>query len=300
MSRIFNEKFDNIVDSNQFGCVKNRSTTHALIKIMHHLFQAADSSSNFIRILFVDFRKAFDLIDHRALLQKFLELDIPKHVVVWYLDFINNRSQFVKIGESVSAILKTNAGTPQGTISGPDDFKLLINNLKFDIQYIKYVDDTAAISVSADPDDLSLQHAADGLCMWSSVNGMVVNEYKTKEMMVYFGRNYYVNCISAVCINGKHIERVQTFKLLGVHISNDLSWDVHVEYMLKKVAKRMYCINCLIRIGADASDIISVYCSIIRSILDYACPVWHPGSTKCQHKTRTGSVSVQVLDCNTF
>ena len=147
------------------------------------------------------------------------------------------------------------------------------------------MDDTAAISVSADPDDLSLQHAADGLCMWSSVNGMVVNENKTKEMMVYFGRNYYVNCISAVCINGKHIERVQTFKLLGVHISNDLSWDVHVEYMLKKVAKRMYCINCLIRIGADASDIISVYCSIIRSILDYACPVWHPGLTKCQHKT---------------
>jgi hypothetical protein len=64
VSIIFNEKFDNIVDSNHFGCVKNRSTTHALLTIMHHLFQYADSSINFIRIVFVDFHKAFDLIDH--------------------------------------------------------------------------------------------------------------------------------------------------------------------------------------------------------------------------------------------
>jgi hypothetical protein len=97
--------------------------------------------------------------------------------VVWYLDFINNRSQFVKIG-GVSAIVKMNIGTPQGTISGQDDSKLLINDLKFDIQYIKYVDDTTAVSVSTDPDDLSLQHAADGLSVWSSLNGMLVNEKK--------------------------------------------------------------------------------------------------------------------------
>jgi hypothetical protein len=53
--------------------------------------------------------------------------------------------------------------------------------------------------------------------------------------------------------------------------------------MLKKVAKRMYCIHRLIWIGA--SDIISVYCSIIRSILGYACSVWHRWLTKCQHQT---------------
>jgi hypothetical protein len=60
VSRKLNEKFDNIVDSNQFGCVKNRSTMHALLKIMHLLFESAESSSTFIRILCVDFRKAFD------------------------------------------------------------------------------------------------------------------------------------------------------------------------------------------------------------------------------------------------
>jgi len=37
--------------------------------------------------------------------------------------------------------------------------------------------------------------------------------------------------------------RVTTFKLLGVFISSDLSWDYHVTYLLRKVAKRMYCMN---------------------------------------------------------
>jgi hypothetical protein len=183
----------------------------------------------------------------------------------------------------------------QFLVHGPHDFKRLIKNFKFDIQYVKYVDDMTAISVSTDPDDLSLQHAADSLCLWSGLNGMVVNENKTKEMMVYFGRNYDVNCISTVCINGKHIERVQTFKLLGVYISNDLSWDDHVDYMSKKVAKRMYCIHCLTLVGADDSDIISVYYSIIRSILDYACPIGHPGLTFSQPRV-PDRASIKLLN----
>ena len=98
--------------------------------------------------MFVDFSKAFDLIDHNVLLQKFLQYEIPQHVLVWYLDFLTNRRQFVRIGDSISNIVTTNAGTPQGTITGPDDLKLLINDLNFDLEYIKYVDDTTAVSMA--------------------------------------------------------------------------------------------------------------------------------------------------------
>jgi len=71
-----------------------------------------------------------------------------------------------------------------------------------------------------------------------------------------------------------------TFKLLGVIISSDLSWDSHVTYILHKVAKQMYCINYLVRSGVPTGDILCVYCSIIRSVLEYACAVWYPGLTK--------------------
>jgi len=51
-------------------------------------------------------------------------------------------------------------------------------------------------------------------------------------------------------------------------------------YLLRKVTKRMYCINYLFRAGVPTFDIMCVYTSIIHSVLEYAYPVWHPGLTK--------------------
>ena len=84
---------------------------------------------------FVDFSKAFDVIDHNVLLNKFISNNIPEHVIVWSLDFLNGCKQFVKIGNSVSNTTVVGAGTPQGTVSGPDDFKLVINDLTFNTCY---------------------------------------------------------------------------------------------------------------------------------------------------------------------
>ena len=53
-----------------------------------------------------------------------------------------------------------------------------------------------------------------------------------------------------------------------------------ITYMLKKTAKRMYCIHNLVRAGVSSEDIIVVICSVIRSVLEYAWPVWHPGLCK--------------------
>jgi len=68
-----------------------------------------------------------------------------------------------------------------------------------------------------------------------------------------------------------------TFKLLGVVISSDLTWDAHVSYILSKCAKRIYCIWNLAKAGVPACDVVYIYCSVVRSVLEYACAVWHPG-----------------------
>ena len=102
-----------------------------------------------------------------------------------------------------------------------------------------------------------------------------------------FSKKFNVTNIHSLSINGNNINRVTTFKLLlGVFISSDLSWDYHVMYLylLRKVAKRMYCINYLVRAGVPTCDVVCVYTSIIRSVLEYACPVWHPGLTKTLSK----------------
>ncbi len=74
---------------------------------------------------------------------------------------------------------------------------------------------------------------------------------------------------------GLNIEIVQTFKLLGVIISSDLTWNAHIDYICTKASKRLYALRILKRSGAPANDLITVFCAFIRPVLEYASPVWH-------------------------
>ena len=80
IGQFFNEHFDSFIDDNQFGCTRHRSTTLALLKFSHVLFTSSDLSRNFIRLLFVDFKKAFDLVDSNILFDKFVKYNFPPHI----------------------------------------------------------------------------------------------------------------------------------------------------------------------------------------------------------------------------
>jgi hypothetical protein len=97
---------------------------------------------------------------------------------------LEKRLQYVRIGSHVSDVRELNAGAPQGTIAGPNDFKVLINDLHFELPYIKYVDDTTVASVSRDPDNPALQDAADQ-CKDNifSCNRVTVAEYGSLQAM---------------------------------------------------------------------------------------------------------------------
>ena len=75
-------------------------------------------------------------------------------------------------------------------------------------------------------------------------------------------------------ILGNDIERVSSYKLLGVYISNDLKWNQHVEYIVKRANKRLYALRLLKKSGLPHTDLVQIYCSLIRSVVEYASPVW--------------------------
>lgn len=279
LCKFFNEHFSKYLDRNQFGSTAKRSTTLALIKFSHFLFSESDKPHNILRILFVDFTKAFDLVDSNVLYKKFTDLNFPPHITTWFLSFLVDRRQYVRVGNLTSSIVSTHAGTPQGTLSGPNDFRLLINDLSFNLFYEKYVDDTTAVSSSDDPLDDALQNAANYLCGWCKNNGMQINVFKTTEMIIYFGKLFGNDFIPALKIGNTQIRRVESFKLLGVVFSSDLSWSFHVSYILQKVSRRFFIIWQLMKSGISIKDVIIVYCSLMRSVLEYACPVWHCGLT---------------------
>lgn len=69
-------------------------------------------------------------------------------------------------------------------------------------------------------------------------------------------------------IGGTVIDRVQSYKLLGLHISNDLTWNSHCETVYKNAVKRLYGLRVLKKAGMSTGDLVSVYCSIVRSTVE--------------------------------
>ena len=111
---------------------------------------------------------------------------------------------------------------------------------------------------------------------------MMLNSKKTKEMLICFSMKMSVNDIPNVVICNNVIERVNSIKVLGVYVNNKLNWSDHIDYIYKKASQRVFNIIMLKRSGIKTKDLCQIYCSIIRSIMEYAAPVWHFGITKEQ------------------
>ena len=64
-------------------------------------------------------------------------------------------------------------------------------------------------------------------------------------------------------------------KLLGLNISNDLKWNVHVSELVRKVSTRLYFLRQLKKSHAATRELLLFYITCIRSILEYGSPVFH-------------------------
>ena len=77
------------------------------------------------------------------------------------------------------------------------------------------------------------------------------------------------------------IDGFTSFKILGLTMNNKLNWQDNTAALVKKASKCLYIIRVLQRCGLSPNDLLLVYFSMVRSILEYACPVWHTMLPKC-------------------
>ena len=152
---------------------------------------------------------------------------------------------------------------------------MFINDLTTTAPIYKYVDDSTIFEVGQEGDTSQIQESVDMVDIWTSQNDMRLNSEKCKEMIIDFSRNYSLTSgIQSVTIGEQVLERVEHAKMLGVTISNNLTWSKHVDNIVSKAGKRVYMLYQLKRAGISQHDLVKMYVSIILPVLEYACPVW--------------------------
>ena len=180
--------YHSLLYENQSGFRTKHSCETALVNMVSKWLQALNNG-DLIGVLLVDFRKAFDLVDHTILLEKLKEYHLHDSVVSWFKSYLRGRKQFVELNNGISDDKMVRCGVPQGSILGPLLFLLFINDLPLYTTNVKpdlYADDTTLYDISKSKFELQrkLSAAAQDLLTWCRRNGMVINFDKTKLMLI--------------------------------------------------------------------------------------------------------------------
>jgi hypothetical protein len=233
-------------------------------------------------VLFVDCAQTFDHVDRTTVPLKMAALGVDPKLLKWMHSFLFQRQQRVKIGDVFSSWATLNDGMPQGTWFGPYVFLRLINDLKkTDLPTFKFVDDVTITEIISQAGPSQMQAAADYVAEWSCFNLLNINTRKTKEMLLGSILRYPPPQVS---IDDGIIERATAFKLLGVTITNDLSWNEHVSTICAKAGRHLHLLTLLKRSSVTCADLLQYYKSAIRPVSEYAAPVWQSSLTLEQRR----------------
>jgi hypothetical protein len=257
----------------QHGFRPRASTTTALIALTNAAsFCLNDPLSFGLAIVSFDLSRAFDTIDCSLALRKMKKAGFPNGFLAWLQNYFSNRTGAIKVRGQFSEEFSLSRGVPQGSVLGPPIFCAYVSDLKSStvgVTTIKYADDINLVVPLHNRNSNDIRCLLDAetnhiraLC---SSNHLTLNVDKSKFLLV--SRRIITFDVPP------QLPCVKTLKILGFVINDKLKWTSHIDQISKKCAQRMHVLRKL-RGHIPVADLHLVYCSLIRSLLEYASPVF--------------------------
>ena len=283
---------NNLLNDRQHGFRKKRSCLSELVdhfsEVLDNLSRGHDTDS-----IYLDFAKAFDKVDHEILLKKVHNLGIRVKLYDWIKEFLSERVQKVSVDGIHSEPRNVLSGVPQGTVLGPILFLIYMNDIDKILMYASlrsFADDTRIVKKIETLDDVQLlQTDLENVIKWSSENNMQLHEDKfefiqhnittnDKELLNQLPFVQYKQCYKTP--DGTLLCPLSEVRDLGVIVTPQISWMPHIRSIVKKATKSAsWCLSVFRQ--RDHHTMLTLYKSLVRSHLEYCCPLWNPHNHMC-------------------
>ena len=276
---------NNIICSNQHGFRKHRSCLTQLLAHMDIIHQNLQNGMD-TDVIYLDYAKAFDKVDHQILLQKLYAYGIRGRLLMWINSYLTNRDQTVVINGEHSKAAKVVSGVPQGTVLGPIMFILYLNDLTSCIKHSvvsSFADDTRLKkSISSVNDVRLLQEDLDNAISWSERNNMQLHQSKFELLSHTTGQSNLISELpfstqytEYITADGSTITPQTKVRDLGITVMADVSWSPHINSIADDGKKISSWILSVFK-DRSAQTMLPLYTSLIRSRLEYCSPLWNP------------------------
>ena len=259
-----------------------RSTTGAILSAMRDWHEHLDKGAD-VQAIFFDLQKAFDSVPHGPLIDKLISLNVPTVLVSWISSYLYNRKQQVGVCGVNSDPVNVTSGVPQGSVLGPLLFLIYIDGLTSiplnGGSLVIFADDLLLHKVIYCADDfLALQEDVDSLANWITVHHLTLNVRKCKSLLI--SRKHSHLSGESVTVFGQVLEKVESYKYLGVLINSTLTWSDHISRVCSKARQQLGLLYRQFYGDSNTSTLKALYVTQVRPHLEYAIPVWDPHLSK--------------------
>lgn len=265
----------NRLTSCQHGFVKGRSTVTNLVNVTQFIAETLDRGTQ-ADVIYMDFSKAFDKLDHGILLTKLSMYGFSPSLITLLQSYLSGRTSYVEFNGLQSNSFIVKSGVPQGSNLGPLLFNIFINDIVEDVNVncLLYADDLKIYAEienisSCEQISLSLRNIEN----WCKLNRLPLNPSKCKVMSFTLRRQAI---ISQYAISDALLERTSLFTDLGVTFDPQLSFVQHVQTISSDANKKYGFIARIGKVFTDNATLKILFNAYVRSRLEYACLVWNP------------------------
>ena len=318
ISRLFEElvfnqlyqcmKEKGLFSGDQSGFLHLFSTATCLLKNTDDWYSGLDLGQ-FVGLVFVDLKKAFNTVDHEILCLKLEHYGIKNREISWFKSYLSDHTQFCRVNGIDSEIRHIETGVPQGSCRGPLLFLIYINDLPQAVQdsaVSMYADDTSLCYRSSDITQLNeaINNDLSKLDTWLQGNKLTLNVAKTHSMLIATKQKHKMfKCQNEELnleIHKKELEIVQTTKYLGLQIDSSLDWKKQINAVSTKVSRAVRFLKYAKSFLPKAS-LKTLYTGIVEPHFWYCCSVWGCcGSTKITKLQKLQNLAARVIKNSSF